>query len=103
MITVTVLYPNNKDGRFDMAYYLKTHIPMVQRKLGAALKSVGVEQGLVGIEAGSPPPYLVLARLRFDSLEAFQSAFAPHAKAIMADIPNYTNIQPVIQYNEEKI
>lgn len=36
----------------------------------------------------------------FPSIEAFQAAFAPHAKEIMGDIPNYTNVQPVIQINE---
>ena len=28
------------------------------------------------------------------------SVFYPHAEAIMADIPNYTNIEPVIQVSQ---
>jgi len=36
-------------------------------------------------------------------VEAFQAAFGPHAKEIMADIPNYTSVQPVIQISEVKI
>ena len=35
--------------------------------------------------------------------QPFQDAFEPHAEALMADIPNYTNIQPTIQINEVKI
>jgi hypothetical protein len=31
---------------------------------------------------------------------AFQSGFGPHAEEILADIPNYTNTQPVIQISE---
>jgi uncharacterized protein (TIGR02118 family) len=35
-----------------------------------------------------------------DSVEAFQKGFGPHAKEIMADIPNYTDIAPVMQISE---
>jgi hypothetical protein len=34
---------------------------------------------------------------------AFQAAFAPHSKEIMGDIPNYTNLQPIIQVSEIKM
>jgi uncharacterized protein (TIGR02118 family) len=44
-----------------------------------------------------------MGHLYFDSVEAFQAAFGPHAPAIMADIPNYTDIQPVIQISEVKM
>jgi len=33
-------------------------------------------------------------------MEAFQAGFGPHAKEIMADIPNYTDLTPVIQISE---
>jgi uncharacterized protein (TIGR02118 family) len=35
-----------------------------------------------------------------DSVEAFQGGFGPHAKEIMGDIPNYTDLTPVIQISE---
>ena len=35
-----------------------------------------------------------------ESVEAFQAGFGPHAKEIMADIPNYTDLTPVIQISE---
>ena len=103
MIKVTVMYPNTAGSRFDMAYYCNTHMPMVQEKLGAALKGVAVEQGIAGEEPGSPPPYLALGHLLFESVETFQTSFAPHAQVIMADIPNYTNTQPTIQISEVKM
>ena len=58
MIKVSVMYPNPEGSRFDMAYYCNTHMPMVQGKLGAALKGVAVDQGIGGAEPGSLPPYL---------------------------------------------
>jgi len=35
-----------------------------------------------------------------DSVDAFQRGFGPHAKEILSDIPNYTDLQPVIQISE---
>jgi len=103
LIKISVLYPKQDGGRFDMDYYLKVHIPMVQDKLGAACKSVAVEEGMSGVMPGTPPTYCVLCHLAFESVEKFQSAFAQHANAIMADIPNYTSLQPVIQIGEVKM
>ena len=44
MVKVSVLYPNREGTKFDMAYYLNHHIPMVRQLLGSALKGVSVEQ-----------------------------------------------------------
>jgi uncharacterized protein (TIGR02118 family) len=35
-----------------------------------------------------------------DSVEAFQAGFGPHAKEIMSDIQNYTDVSPVIQISQ---
>jgi len=103
MIKVSVLYPNNEGSKFDMSYYCNSHIPMVQEKLGTACKGVAVEQGVAGATPGSRPAFVAMGHLYFDSVAAFQSAFGPHANHIMADIPNYTDIQPTIQISEVKI
>ena len=100
MIIVSVLYPGGVGSKFDMDYYLQRHIPMVQRRLGAPLKRVAVERGLAGGAPGAPPPYLAACHLYFESVEAFQGAFAPHAEPIMSDVPNYTNTTPLIQISE---
>ena len=103
MIKVTVLYPNSAGATFDMGYYTSKHMPMVQRLCGPACKSIAAERGMGGGEPGSKAPYIAAGHLTFDSAEAFQAAFAPHAQAIMADIPNYTNTQPTIQISEVKM
>ena len=103
MIKVSVLYPNGADSNFDMNYYLTKHIPMVKQKLGSACKSVAVEEGIAGGAQGAPATYLAMAHLAFDSVDAFQKAFAPHADAIMGDIPNYTNSQPIVQVSQVKM
>jgi uncharacterized protein (TIGR02118 family) len=103
VIKVSVLYPNTAGRRFDMPYYLSKHIPMVQQKLGAALMGTSVEQGLGGVQPGSPPAYIAMGHLLFESTEAFQQSFGPHSEAIVGDIPNYTNTQPTIQISEVKL
>ena len=56
MIKVTVVYPNSSGSHFDIRYYCNTHIPLVARLLGPALKGVAVEHGIAGAAPGSPPP-----------------------------------------------
>jgi uncharacterized protein (TIGR02118 family) len=103
MISVSVIYPNEAGKKFDIDYYCSEHIPMVQQKLGSACKRVEIEHGLAGATPGAPAAFIAIGRLYFDSAEAFQTAFSPHAKEIMSDIPNYTDIQPIIQISEVKI
>ena len=103
MIKVSVMYPNGKDGKFDIAYYCDKHMPMVKQKMGAALKGMAIEQGIPGGEPGAPPTYLAFGHMYFDTVEAFQAAFAPHAAEILADVPKYTNIKPVLQISKVKL
>ena len=103
MIKVSVFYAYREGSKFDMDYYCSNHIPMVREKLGGACKGVAVEQGVAGATPGSRPGFIAMGHLYFDSMEAFQTAFGPHADAIMADIPNYTDIQPTVQFSEIKI
>jgi uncharacterized protein (TIGR02118 family) len=100
MIKVTVLYPNAPDAKFDMKYYVTHHMPMVRDKCGPACRGIAAEGGVAGGNPGSQAPYIAIGHLTFDSVEAFQKAFGPHAAEIMADIPNYTNTQPTIQISE---
>ncbi len=103
MIKLSVLYPNEEGKKFDMEYYCNKHMPMVQQKLGTACRRVAVEQGLGGAEPGSRATYIAMGHVYFDSIEAFQTAFGPHAGAFMEDAPNYTDIEPTIQISEVKI
>src|SRR2546427_11248954 len=103
MIKVSVLYPNGSGAKFDMTYYLNSHMPMVQRKLGAVMKGMAVDEGLGSVPPGTPAAYVAIGHLMFDSVEDFSAAFAQHSARILADIPNYTNIQPVIQISQIKM
>lgn len=102
MIKVSVMYPNVEGAKFDIDYYCKSHIPMVRQKLGDALQGVEVEKGLAN-EAGKSPAYIAFGHLYFESVEAFRAAFGEHGKTFQQDIPNYTDIVPVLQISEVMI
>jgi uncharacterized protein (TIGR02118 family) len=103
VIKVSVLYPYRPGSKFDMVYYLQHHIPMVQKFLGSAAKGVTVDQGLSGMAPGTAMTYMTVAEMLFNSVEEFHAAFDPHAAEIVADVPNYTDIQPIMQISEVKL
>ena len=100
MIKVSVMYPNTPGARFNHEYYRDKHMPLVKARMGDACKSYTVDKGLAGGAPGAPATYVGMCHIFCDSIEAFQAGFGPHAKEIMADIPNYTDQSPVIQISE---
>ena len=100
MIKVSVMYPNKPGARFDHDYYRDKHMPLVKAKLGDACKFYTVDKGLAGGAPGAPATYVGMCHIFSDSVEAFQAAMGKNAKEIMSDIPNYTDIAPVIQISE---
>ncbi|MCG2585614.1 EthD family reductase [Massilia sp. TS11] len=99
MIKVSILYPNSPDARFDVDYYATRHMPMVKNLLGACCTGFQVDIAMPDHAADAPAPYIAMGHLLCDSLTAFQTAFAPHAETIMADIANYTNLTPQLQFS----
>jgi uncharacterized protein (TIGR02118 family) len=99
MIRVTVLFPKTDDSHFDMDYYLSKHVPMTTAKL----QSLGipveaqVDETLGSVPPGEPAPYAAIGYLLFEKMEDLQNGLATHGAEIMADIPNFTNVQPMIQ------
>jgi uncharacterized protein (TIGR02118 family) len=100
MIKVSVMYPNAPGARFDHAYYRDKHMPLVKSLMGESCKSYTVDKGIAGGSPGAPATYIAMCHLFCDSVEKFQAGFGPHAKQILADIPNYTDQNPVLQISE---
>ena len=100
MIKVSILYPNTPGARFDFDYYVKTHMPMSIRLLGPQIRSVSVERGVEATERGAPPAFVALCHFTCDSRQSFEAAFLPHAAVLQGDMPNYTDVVPVIQFSE---
>jgi uncharacterized protein (TIGR02118 family) len=100
MITVSVFYPKTATSRFDFAYYLDTHTPMLKRLLEpAGMQNLRLLRGKGSLDGGAAP-YEVTAHFDLPSLEVLQNALSKHGAQIIGDMPNYTDVQPVIQINE---
>ena len=96
-----MFYPNKPGARFDHNYFAKEHKALVESKLKPmGLIQVAIEKGLAVGTADTPPPYVGIGNLTFNSMEEFHKAFGAHGAEVMADAPNYTDIEPVVLINE---
>jgi uncharacterized protein (TIGR02118 family) len=100
MIKVTVLYPNGEGKTFDMDYYAKTHMPLMQKLFGSAMKGYSFDKGIASGAPDTPLPFLTIGYLYFDNIAGFQEGMKAHLDEIRADIPKYTNITPITQISE---
>jgi uncharacterized protein (TIGR02118 family) len=92
---VTVVYPNKDGSKFDFDYYMQKHIPWVASLVG---RKIEVRRG-ISAAAGSVAPYVCIATIAA-SIAEFQAVLARHGAEILADVPKYTNIEPIIQFDE---
>ena len=100
MIRVIVSYPNQPGSRFDLDYYLNKHMPMAVERFGRhGLTNSEVDQGISGGGPGSPAKYQIQAHFSFPTPEQMQAGLTAEAAALMADIPNFTDVRPEIQIN----
>lgn len=100
MIRVSVSYPKENGARFDMGYYMGSHVALVKKKFGHhGLVRIEVDEPLDGT-AGGPPTIVVIMHLYFETLEGFQQAMKDHGAEVVGDVPNYTDLQPQLHVSE---
>lgn len=102
MIKISILYPNKQGGRFDLRYYVEEHMPMSIERLSThpGYRGVCVEQGVGGGLPGTDAAFIAMCSFMFDTIESFMAAFMPHAELLQGDMQNYTDIEPLIQFNQ---
>ena len=97
---VSVMYQVGGGQKFDLDYYMKTHIPMVYARFGAfGLNKIEVLRG-TGSPSGEAAQYHVIALLDFNADDGFATAVDAHGHEVMGDIPNFTDTQPTLQFND---
>jgi uncharacterized protein (TIGR02118 family) len=101
MIRVNITYTATSGSRFDHDYYVTRHVPLFRRLLaGHGIGAVTVDQGLGSLVPGAPAAYTCVVSVAFDTIEQVQQGMAAHGAEILGDIPNFTDIQPVIQVSK---
>jgi uncharacterized protein (TIGR02118 family) len=92
MIRLSVLYPKTEGARFDHDYYRDNHVPMVAKMWG--VERVEVDKGIDG-------PYEGVSHFYFASMDEMGAAMSGEGTGeVLADVPNYTDLQPVMQISE---
>jgi uncharacterized protein (TIGR02118 family) len=97
MKCVTMIYPNKQDATFDFDYYLNRHIPRARKLTND--QGTEIRKG-VSTPTGIPVPYICVCRFWINSEAEYRAVMEEHGKDFLADIPNFTNIQPVVQIDE---
>jgi len=100
MYILTVTFPRSANSTFDFDYFRSTHLPEV----GKAFKPFGLGYASVlrGEETlgGKDPAFFAFLLLSFPTEESARDAVkSDGASALMADIANFTNVTPVMQFN----
>jgi uncharacterized protein (TIGR02118 family) len=87
-----VLYPKTDGATFDHDYYRNQHVPLAVKTWG--LEGAEIDKGVDG-------PYEAAVHFQFESLEAMGAAMSGEGTgAVIADVANYTTIQPIMQTSE---
>ncbi|KAJ1335050.1 EthD family reductase [Microdochium nivale] len=87
-VSVSVVYP--KGSKFNMDYYLATHMPLVQSRWA----SFGLK-GWKVIKYDDNSPYSVQAILEWDTEENLNKTLSSEeAKDVFGDIVNFTDSKP---------
>jgi len=97
-VSVQVIYPISDDTNFDYDYYLDTHMKLVGEHMGAHIQSTLVTKGIAG-GPDTPPGIYAIASMVFADQGAMDTAMRS-AGPVMADIANFTNVQPQVLVGE---
>lgn len=100
MYIITIHYPNADGATFDFDYYRTQHLPEV----GKAFKPFGLGYASVlkGEESadGMAPAYFITTILSFHDEQGARDALTSEGgKALRADLTNFTNVAPQVQFN----
>ncbi|WP_269713914.1 EthD family reductase [Caulobacter sp. NIBR2454] len=100
MIIFSVLYPATPGAKFDADYYASVHMPLVREAFAATgYVSDQVLYGQPGPD-GAPAPFVAMVHVTFESPEAMQASLnGPRGAEVTADVANYTDIAPIIQFS----
>src|SRR3954453_4285960 len=100
MYVLTITYPKSPDASFDFEYFRTKHLPEVGKTFAPfGLGYAAVLRGEQSLDGGEPA-YFATTILSFSSEQGARDAVASDAaKALSADMANFTSVKPVMQFN----
>ncbi|CAI7569187.1 unnamed protein product [Penicillium crustosum] len=80
--TITVLFPNQPDAKYDIDYYTSHHMPLIKQSWA----KYGVQNCVVV----------------WENKEGVEKAFAsPEVAEVMGDVPKFSNKEPVFLFGSQ--
>lgn len=94
--TVTVVFPNDVDAKYDIDYYVKNHMTLIEKLWSNyGLKRWSVTNYVPGID-GTPPLYSFGSEVVWENEVGMKKAFESSTVAeIMADVAHFSNKPPI--------
>lgn len=100
MIRISAAYPREEGKKFDIDYYIQTHLPMVWEKFSPfGLIKIEVDRGIER-PGGGASPFFAIGYLYFDTLANFQKCYASVGEGVVGNIPIYADVAPMIQVGQ---
>ncbi|MDT8399721.1 MAG: EthD family reductase [Pseudomonadales bacterium] len=93
---LTIVYQNGDDIHFDFDYYRSIQMPLIMRLYGDSISRFELRRGLPAAN-GAKARYIATATIWIADPAAFDRAAAEHQAGISADVPKFTNAQPIAQ------
>ncbi len=101
MPVISVMYPSDSGTKFDVDYHMQIRIPLVEARWGSfGLSDLTVLRGVPGPD-GAAPGFSTMALLTFGSMQPFQLASSKHGRDVFGDVANFTDGQPIVQFNDK--
>jgi uncharacterized protein (TIGR02118 family) len=97
---MTILYPAAEGVKFDADYYRDHHLKTIMSLYGKSISRFELRKVAPAAPGAPPVPYSAAVNIWISNLESFAAMNAKHGPTLVADLPNFTNSQPTIQYDK---
>jgi uncharacterized protein (TIGR02118 family) len=104
---MTILYPAGEGIHFDPDYYRDHHLKLIMRLYGSSIRRFELRTVPAGAsQAVAAPPgppaqkFSAAVNIWIADFDAFNANNARHGPELVADVHNFTNSQPTIQFDD---